>query len=527
MMKRKSITKILLFFLIVGFQMPVRAQVDPQINYVISIPKPKTHIYHVKLTIKDYRMDTLILKMPNWTPGYYQIMNYAKSVKNISVKDVNGSSHPFRRVKFNTLRIPVDGDNSLIINYDIATTRQFVANSYVDGKHAYLLPANTFFYIDGFLQQPVRVEIKNNPWNDIVTGLKPVNSSSNKFTARNFNFLYDCPILMGNLEKLPSFKINGIEHRFIGYKLGSFDEKEFMRKLKQVVEAAVAIIGDIPYDRYTFIAIGPGRGGIEHLNNTTISMTDYANKMMSNSTMFFLAHEYFHNYDVKRIRPFELGPFNYDKPDRTNMLWLSEGVDQYYAYLIVRRAGLIDERTLLNKFEEAINTYENNPGRFYQSLVEASYNIWDDGYKVTSDKQGRKDSKSKTISYYIKGSIIGMFLDFAIRHATKNKKSLDDVMQLLYWKYYKKKDRGFTGAEFQQACENIANTSLSDVFEYIYTTKKLNYDKYLGYAGLKLIKLPSTDKNEEQARKFKIVQIKNPTKLQMAILKSWQGQTPF
>ena len=287
--------------------------------------------------------------------------------------------------------------------------------------------------------------------------------------------------------------------------------------MKSVVESAVDIIGDIPYKQYTFIAIGPGRGGIEHLNNTTVSFngTRVDSGEGMNSMMNFLAHEYFHHYNVKRIRPFELGPFDYNNGSRTNLLWVSEGLSVYYEYLIVHRAGLTGDSVLLKSFEQHINNVENNPGRMYQSLVQASFETWEDG---PFGNQG--DNKGKTISYYEKGPIIGLLLDFAIRHATENEMSLDQVMQLLYWEYYKTKARGFTDAEFQQACETVAGVSLTSLFEYVYTTKQLDYDTYLNYAGLEL----RVTEGDSQRKQYTIEQLKDPSPMQEAILNSWLGK---
>ncbi len=216
---------------------------------------------------------------------------------------------------------------------------------------------------------------------------------------------------------------------------------KFSENLKKIVESAFAIMGDIPYKQYTFIAIGPGRGGIEHLNNTTFGFSgnDLHKPEAMNRMMNFLAHEYFHHYNVKRIRPFELGPFDYDQGSKTNLLWVSEGLSVYYEYMVVRRAGLADEQTLYADFEKNININENNPGRLYQSLAQASYKTWSDGPFGTQGEE-----KDKSISYYDKGPIVGLLLDFTIRHVTQNKESLDDVMRLLYWKYYKELKRGFT-----------------------------------------------------------------------------------
>ncbi|NOT74227.1 MAG: M61 family metallopeptidase [Cyclobacteriaceae bacterium] len=496
------------------------AQQMPLINYTVSVPQPATHKYHVELRTQGWNKDTLVLKMPKWMPGYYQIMDYAKSVENILIKDEKGKDFSFQRVSDNTLRISGIRSKTMILSYDVMTTKQFVANSYVDSEHAYLIPANSFFYVEEFLHLPVQVEIATTPWSTIATGLEPTNKA-NHFTVDNFDILYDCPILIGNLEVLPSFKINGIEHRFMGYKLGTFDKVDFMEKLKRTTEAAVAVIGDIPFKQYTYIAIGPGRGGIEHLNNTTVSFdgTSLSNAATINRMMNFLAHEYFHHYNVKRIRPFELGPFDYEKGSKTNLLWVSEGLSVYYEYLIVRRAGLMDERELLDNLEKNINAYENNPGRFYQSLTQASYNTWKDGPFGT---QG--DEPGKSISYYDKGPVVGMLLDFAIRHATQNKKSMDDVMKVLYWKYYKEKGRGFTDAEFEQTCEEVAGSSLARLFEYVYTTRELDYSIYLGYAGLKLEQVPTVGDDKKQGKKFTLGRIENPDALQMSILRSWQGE---
>ena len=172
-----------------------------------------------------------------------------------------------------------------------------------------------------------------------------------------------------------------MEHRFIGYEMGEFDRVACMQNLKKVVESSVEIMRDIPFEEYTFIAIGPGRGGIEHLNNTTVS---FDGKQMEDKEgvlrmMNFLAHEYFHHYNVKRIRPFELGPFDYDKGTKTNLLWVSEGLSVYYEYLVTLRGGLMSEKELFENLESNINEFENDPGKVHQSLVEASFATWGDG----------------------------------------------------------------------------------------------------------------------------------------------------
>jgi len=492
----------------------------PQIQYLISFPQPESHCYELELRISHINQDTIHLKLPNWMPGYYQMMYYAKDLENFMAKDENGNSLPVDRINEHTWSISDIRNNSFFVTYTIRTRRKFVANSYVDKDHAYLVPGNTFLYLDGYLQTPVRVKIKKDPdWEGIATGLESVKGNTGEFFAAEFDILYDCPILIGDLEELPSFNVRGIEHRFIGYKLGNFDRVLFMDNLKRAVQAAVDIIGDVPYKQYTFIAIGPGFGGIEHLNNTTVSFDGKRlNSPEGMSGMLsFLTHEYFHHYNVKRIRPFELGPFDYENESRTNLLWLCEGITVYYETQILKRAGLIDSETFFSQLNNELNTLENDSGRYYQSLSQASYNTWEEG--PFGDHGSGPD---KSISVYNKGAIIGMLLDLEVRSVTGNNKSLDDVLKELYRKYYIEEKRGFTDAEFQQVCEQVAGSSLKDLFEYVYTTKEIDYAKYLDLAGLKIEF--QFKGSVEKIKSLKIIQEANPTLLQSALLSAWLGE---
>lgn len=525
-MKRSATGRYPLWLLIILFSMigtPGFSQKgSPQFHYTVSIPQPASHNYEVELLCKNWKQDTIRLKMPRWMPGYYQLIDYAESVENLVAKDEIGKNINVDKMNDNTWLINGIKNRSFSVKYTIATKRQFVANSYVDSAHAYIIPENTFLFAEGNLHIPVSVNLSfNKIWTKVATGLDPVLGKPNEFTAPDFDILYDCPILIGSLEELPSFTIKGIEHRFIGYNMGNFDRAFFMSNLKKTVEAAINIIDDIPYKQYTFIAIGPGRGGIEHLNNTTISFDGNGlhKPEAMNRILNFLAHEYFHHYNVKRIRPFELGPFDYDKGNRTNLLWVSEGLSVYYEYLIVKRAGLADAATLFSNLNGNLNNVENNPGRLHQSLQQASYRTWSDGPFGTQAAE-----KGKTISYYDKGPLVGMLLDFEIRNATENKNSLDDVMRLLYWRYYKEKQRGFTEAELQAACEQVAGIPLTGIFEYIYSTKEIDYEKYVGYAGLKIDRQNIESKEKGPAQKLMITRVDSPTPLQTAILRSWLGE---
>jgi predicted metalloprotease with PDZ domain len=486
-----------------------------QLSFTVSMEQPASHYFHVELQYAGIKTAATDLKMSVWTPGYYQRMDYAQYVEHFRVKNLAGDTIPWEQNTPNSWRISHKNQSSITISYDVKATRSFVASSYIDAERGYILPAGVFVHPAGKLKLPVTVQIQPyTAWKNVATGLDSVAGKPFTYTAPDFDILYDSPFLIGNLEELPSFTVQGVPHRFIGYQLGSFDKQSFVNDLQKIVTTGSAIIGHIPYKHYTFLAIGPGQGGIEHLNSTTISFNGKGLNTPSGrlGMLNFITHEHFHHYNVKRIRPIELGPFDYDKGSRTNLLWVSEGLTVYYEYLITKRAGISTEENILNAFRSNIMAYETKPGRLYQSLQQASYETWSDGpFGRTGDKD------NKTISYYDKGPAVGLLFDFAIRHKTNNKKSLDDVMRTLYRKYYQKKKRGFTEEELRKVCEQTAGGSLAELFDYIYTTKEPDYNKYLGYAGLAI------DLNSPEPS-FKITRIPNPDALQKAILESWLGK---
>lgn len=475
------------------------------VYFTLSLQDPASHKVHVTMQCKIKKQDSVHFKMPHWTPGYYQIMNYANQLSNFSVSGNNGLALTWQKTSINTWAVYVKKQQNITVEYDVLADSPFVATSFMDTTHAYLTPAATFLYIDKQLHKPVSLIIQQyKSWNRLATGLDSVAPST--FTAPGFDMLFDCPILAGNLEELPSFTVNGIPHRFIGYKIDQFDKAAFMNDIKSIVEASVDVLKDIPYKHYTFLGIGPGNGGIEHLTSSANSFTgkELNSENGRKGTLSFLAHEYFHNYNVKRVRPIELGPFDYDNGSKTTQLWVSEGWTVYYEYLVLKRAGLISATDVYKSIQGNILAYEKHNGKNVQSLSQSSYETWNDG--------PFGNDPNKTISYYDKGPVVALMLDFSIRHHTNNKRSLDDVIRKLYNEFYKKRNRGFTDAELRKVCEAIAGNSLEEIFSYVYTTQSLNYSKYFNYGGLTI------DSN------FAIQPIQNPDVLQAAILKSWSGE---
>ncbi|HWC98877.1 MAG TPA: PDZ domain-containing protein [Candidatus Sulfopaludibacter sp.] len=455
---------------------------DGIMAFTVTMPQPASHIYHVMFRCDGLKGELQDFKMPQWSPGYYGIGDYARNVSNFRAEDASGHALAWEKVTKNTWRVVAENAPVIVLNYDVFGNTAFAANTYLGEDRGYISPSGMFVHLAGQLQHPVTVTIRLPAnWKQLSTGLEAVKGLAGTFDAPDFDVLYDCPILIGNQEHF-EFEVKGVPHHVaIENVAADVDRPKMVADLKTMVTAATQLMGDVPYKHYTFLMMGRGGGGIEHANSssnqfngTTLSTPAGYLRWLS-----FICHEYFHNFNVKRIRPLALGPFDYDQENLTNMLWVSEGLSVYYQDLLLVRAGLMTKEQYLAKMAVAIGTFENGDGRHYQSATESSQNTWNSGSGVAGDR-------NTTISYYNNGAMLGAMLDLQIREGSGNRKSLDDVMHGLYRKFYREKKRGFTDAEFRAECESAAGVSLAEIFEYAATTKEVNYAKYFALAGLQL-----------------------------------------
>ncbi len=473
---------ILLCVLLAAGALAAGAAPEASMAFTVSMDRPESHYFHVELRCAGLRGETQDFKLPAWTPGYYMIMDYARNILDFRAVDGAGKPLAWEKTAKNIWRVRTGGAASVSVSYDVYAFARSVAESSLDDSQAFISPTGVFMHVGGRLREPVTVEVKPfGGWGRIATGLDPVAGRPNTYAAPDFDILYDSPILVGNLEILP-FEVRGVPHAFAGAGLGTFDREKFAADLKRMVEAAVSLFGEIPYSRYVFLSIGPGMGGLEHLNSValTFSVAGLASPSGYKNVLSFISHEYFHNFNVKRIRPAALGPFDYDRENYTNMLWVAEGMTSYYEDIVLNRAGLLGRDEVLERFRSSIARFENSPGRLFQSATQSSFDTW-----IRFFNRGG-NAANTTISYYDKGAALGLLLDLKIRNETGNRKSLDDVMRTLYREFYGEKKRGFTDAEFREVCERTAGVPLAEIFEYAATTKAVDYRKYLAYAGLEI-----------------------------------------
>src|SRR5690606_14419430 len=342
-----------------------------------------------------------------------------------------------------------------------------------------------FMFIDGLIDLPSEVTVTPyEGWSKISTGLEPVNGKNNTFYAENFDILFDSPIEIGN-QDIFHFTAAGVEHEVAMVGGGNYDPERLKRDMASIVEEATDVFGVNPNKRYVFIVhnYASGGGGLEHLNSTVLgaSRFAYSNPDRYNGFLGLVAHEYFHVWNIKRLRPETLGPFNYNAENYTTNLWISEGFTAYYDNLILRRGGFYSESAYLKVLSTDIETVENKAGNLVQPLSLSSFDAWIKQYRPD------ENSVNSMVSYYNKGALIAMLIDLKTLQATQGAKRLDDIMKALYDKYYTKLDRGFTDQEFREMAEKVSGVSMEDVYGYVNEAKPIDYNAYLKFAGMELI----------------------------------------
>ncbi len=456
------------------------------ISFTVSMPKPWTHLLEVEMRLQvpanlNVPNETDLV-MPVWTPGSYLIREYERHVQDFAA-DANGRALDWQKVNKNTWRVKTNGARQWRATYRVYANELTVRTNELNSEHAFWNNAALLMYPEGRLNTPSTVRVlPANGWK-IATGLPPVAGQANTFRAENFDILYDSPFEVSNFKQI-DFAVRGVPHRIVIDGEGNYDSQRMKTDAQKIVEAETGMFGVIPYHDYTFILhlrANTG-GGIEHLNSTALGFRrfNFATERGWQSFYGLVAHEFFHLWNVKRIRPDALGPFDYTKENYTRNLWVAEGVTDYYGNLMLRRAGLISDRDYLDALARRIKDFQNTPGRLEMSAEDASFNSWIKEYRPD------ENSVNSQISYYDKGELLGLLLDLEIRRRTNNAKSLDDVMRYLYREFFEK-NRNYTPADFQKACELMAGASLEDFFaKYVRGVEELPYNQFLSAAGLRL-----------------------------------------
>ena len=475
-------------FLSIAFVASLSLSFAQNVNYKLRMSKPQSHYYEVEMVVSDNKEAQLELKLPVWAPGSYLVREFSKNLNLIKAYNEAGVALKVDKKEKNKWIVNTNKAEKVTVKYEVYAFELSVRTSFLDLTHGFVSGPGVFMYLESAKNNKGTLEVF--PYKDfkvITTALVKANESISKdgstlYQFDNYDQLLDCPIEIGN-QVVFDFKAAGTVHTVGIFGKGNFDIELLKKDMAKVCETATAVFGSNPNKNYTFIIhnVTDGQGGLEHLNNATLSVNRWTYQGAEyNGFLSLVAHEYFHLWNVKRIRPIELGPFDYDKESYTTLLWVMEGFTSYYDELLLLRAGYYSEDTFLAKIQSNINYVEGSVGSRVQPLAHSSFDAWVKGYRPN------ENSSNTGMTYYSRGAIMASLLDAMIIDKYKGEKCLDHFLQVLLDKYYKKLSRGFSDLEFKQELESFLDKDLSDFFNnYIDGTEIPNYNEIYSKVGVK------------------------------------------
>jgi predicted metalloprotease with PDZ domain len=464
------------------------------IRYTLRFPAPQSHYVEVEAVVPTLGQPDVELYMAVWTPGSYLVREYARNVEGVVAKGADGKALAVEKVRKNRWKVATGGAPSVTLSYRVYCREMGVQTSWIDSGFALINGAGTFLTLVDKKPRPHEVTLIPPPgWLRSITGMPAASGGTpHKYLAADFDTLLDCPIYLGN-PTVYEFVVDGKAHYLVNEgENGVWDGPRSSRDVEAIVKAARGLWGQLPYDKYIFFnLLTESGGGLEHKNSTVLMSSRWNTKTRPAylGWLRLVSHEFFHAWNVKRLRPIELGPFDYEDEVICKSLWLAEGVTSYYDPLLVRRAGLcsVDEyiegsppgaASDSDRPRNDIEVLQDTPGRLVQPLESASFDAWIKYYRRD------ENSTNTAISYYTKGAVVGFLLDARVRKATNGSKSLDDVMRLAYDRY--SGAVGYTPQQFRGTASEVAGTDLAPWFaKALESTEELDYAEALAWYGLR------------------------------------------
>jgi predicted metalloprotease with PDZ domain len=467
------------------------------VAYELKFERPNSHLLDVTMHVDALSGATVDFAIPDWAPGSYYIENYSANVQRFRAHSTSGQELTWRKTDSQTWRIDLAGAKSITVEYQIyANTLQNNIAQYNE-RHAFIGGPSVWMYVVDGKARPASLSIEVPSGWRVATGMD--HTSATTFQAPNYDTFADCPLEISDFAE-KDFEVLGTKYHVIVHDvMGQKDFAKFVDDLQKVVAQEVPVFHAVagtpgqaaPFKDYYFIFhVWPKTGGgLEHLNSTQINFAadwdsteptpGFVNRY--DLKLYVSAHEFFHAWNVKRLRPLPLGPFDYSQMVHTPSLWISEGLTSYYGALALVHAGLITPEQYLDVIGQLITKFEAYPGRSERSIEDTSWDTW-----FPRDSVIHQDNNllNTWYSYYDGGQIMGHILDFAIRHDTNNQKSLDDWMRLLY-SHHALPQPGFQPDDAIKSASEVAGTDVSGIFrQYISGKDAIPYEQFFAYAGI-------------------------------------------
>ena len=453
------------------------------INYTVSLTDVAKQEFHVTTDIKNINQPTLDLALPTWAPGWYTVENYFKNVLKFRITDIKGKVLPLRMTRKQTWSLNTKGIKQIRVDYDYSATVLGLNQAKIASDFAFFTGIQLFLEPIGHRNDPSTVKFQLPSGWKLMSALKDT-ADPMVFTAADYDTLVDAPALMGKFD-VTQFEVEGKPHYFAAAPAGIFNtekSKKFTEMLSNTIKAESAIFGGLPYEKYiAFYFFMPAQsnasGALEHLNSY-VAFAPGGARSTPEGIIGTGAHEFFHLWNVKRIRPAEMWPYDYSRENETPLLWVSEGFTNYYGVVSTYRGGVTTKENFLARVADAAAGIENTEARKYISPANSSVSTWA-GYDTPT---------AFGISYYTQGQNLAALLDLSIRNDTDGKSSLDDVMRTLFNDHYKK-GKGFTTADMIGIISKLTKKDYNDFYNrYVFGTDVPDYDRIFGYAGYNLVK---------------------------------------
>jgi predicted metalloprotease with PDZ domain len=461
-------------------------------HYLVQIDKPEHN--HVKVTLKlekPKNRNTLDIFLPSWSPGSYLLREYARHIRWISATQSNGEvlfhtqiAKGVWQIDWNKSETKSPSD-SFEVSYELYGKELTVRTMHIDASHAFLHGPSYLMGVVGENLENPTIEFRFPPgWAKLSTGLVDISQERKEFlyTAKNYDELLDAPVEIG-CHETDGFMFGGKPHHIANYGELYPHKRNLKEDIEKIVETVAAHFdNDLPYEQYLFINhfVPKLFGGLEHLNSTALQFDGrkFSSKKDYQNYLSLVAHEYFHLWNVKRIRPKELGPFDYLSENYTSMLWLAEGLTSFMDDLFVYRAGISTLEEYLEVVKGNLSNFLNTPGRLYHSLEQSSFNAWVKLYRPD------ENSKNSTVSYYLKGGLI-----FTVLHSLllEKGKSVDDLLKALWLDFKNHPESGISREDVYKMIQNIGGEDVVQKFStMVETTEDIDFENAFKKMGLEL-----------------------------------------
>ncbi len=452
------------------------------IRYTLSFTAPHTHYVEVRAEIPTSGRDEVALMMAVWTPGSYLLREYERHVESVSATGENGIALSVHKTAKNRWRISTAGAGTIVVNYRVYGREMSVRTNWIESSFALINGAPTFLTLVEADPRPHEVTLMlPSAWSRSITALPAVAGRPHRYSAATYEVLVDSPILAGN-PSVYDFEIDGKVHRLVNEgEAGIFDGARAARDLAAIAREHHRFWRQIPYDNYICLnLITESTGGLEHATSAVLMTSRWATRTRKAylGWLELASHELFHAWNGKRLRPIELGPFDYEREAYTRALWVVEGVTDYYGDVLLHRAGLSTRDEFLASLSDKIEALQATPGRRVQSLANASFDAWIKHYRQD------ENSPNSSMSYYVKGAVVAFLLDTRIRRVSRGERSLDDVMRAAYSRF--SGTRGYREPEFRALVEDVAGDSLDAFWSSMLDgTAELDFSEALDTLGLR------------------------------------------